>query len=277
MLDSKRIILLQGAKGVGKSFLMRRLQSQCRQEQVSHAFLDLADLRGVDDSKIMRDVRDGIEAGEFNSFTDLLNYYTTEGYSMNVQVDVVNRDNRLGGDINIGGQASIDGLITTGPVIVISDNKLLAPRRDLEVDKRRMQDALTRHFVEAVRAACQQRQVVCLFDNIDALEESASYWFWRDFIAPLVDQANFLAVLTAETRATFPAIDRWVQNAIESAALSTLSEAHVVEYLERRKVPESDRRAVTSFIMSDIGHYGHPEEMARLVDIYLRPRPGAAL
>jgi len=273
-LDSKRIILLQGAKGIGKSFLLRRLQAQCRQDQVSHALLDLADLRGVEDIKIMRDVRDGIDAGEFSLFTDALNYYTKEGYSMKLQVEMINRDNRPAGGVAIGGQAQVGGTIAGGDVIVISDNNLLAPRRDIEIDKRQMQDVLTRRFVEGVKAVCQQRQIVCLFDNVDFLGESISYWFWRDLIGPLVDQGNFLAVLTTAAGASSPAIDRWMQSAMESAALSRLSELHVVEYLGRRGVPEGDRRAVANFIMSDVGKYGHPEEMARLVDMYLRPRPG---
>lgn len=243
-LNSKRVILLQGAKGVGKSFLLRRLREQCRQDRISHALLDLADLRGVEDIKIMRDVRDGIDAGEFGSFTDLLNYYTIEGYTMKLQVEVINRDNRPGGGVTIGDQAQVGGVIAGRDAIVIKDNNLTAPRRDIEIDKRQMQDALTLHFVKAVKAVCQQRQIVCLFDNVDSLGESTSYWFWRDLVGPLVEQGNFLAVLTMATGATSQAIDRWTQSAIESAALSNLSEPHVIEYLERRGVPEGERRAV---------------------------------
>jgi hypothetical protein len=274
-LDSKHVILLQGAKGVGKSFLLRRLQEQCRQDRISHALLDLADLRGVEDIKIMRDVRDGIGVGEFGSFTDLLNYYTIEGYTMKLQVEVINRDNRPGGGVTIGDQAQASGVIAGRDAIVIKDNNLLAPRRDIEIDKRQMQDALTSRFLEAVKAVCQQRQIVCLFDNVHSLGDSTSYWFWRDLVGPLVEQDNFLAVLTIATGTIPPAIDRWMQRTIENAALSNLSEAHVTDYLVRRGVPEGDRRAVANFVMSDVGRYGLPEEMARLVDIYLRPRPGA--
>lgn len=273
-LGARHVVLLQGTKGIGKSFLLRRLQAECQQKQVPNAWLDLADPRRVDYIKIMRDVRDGLGEQEFQPFTDLLNFFTTQGYTLKLQVEVLNRDDRSTGGVTIQDQAQVGGIVAGRDAIVISDNNLSDPRRDIEIDPRRMQDALTSRFIEVLKSLCSKQRVVCLFDDVDHLEETTAYWFWRDFLGPLEAQTQFLAILTA---ATPPPVDRWVQAAIESTALSNLPEPHVVEYLQRRGVPEADRKGVLGFIMSDIGGYGHPEQMARLVDIYLKPRPGVTL
>lgn len=270
-LDYRRIMLLQGTKGIGKSFLLRRLESQCRQVGVAHVRIELADPRGMDDIKIMRDVRDGLGAEGFKPFTDLLNYYTTDGYALKLQVEVVNRGPSAGGGVTIQDHGAVDGVVAGRDAIVIRDNYLSAPRRDFEVDRRSMQDALTRRFLEGLLAVSSTRKIVCLFDDVDTLEPTTAYWLWRDFLGQLIGQANFLAVLTAVTR---PELDRGITAIMESPALGGLSESHVIEYLERRGVPAEDRRVAAAFILSEIGDTGSLEQMARMVDMYLKLVPG---
>ncbi len=270
--DARRIILLHGASGIGKSSLLRRMQFQCRQERIPHALLELADARAVEDIKIMRDVRDSLGEEKFTPFTDLLNHYTKEGYALKLQVEVLKRDDQPAGGVVVQGQ--VEGVVAGRDVIEIRDNYLSAPRRDIEIDPRSMQDALTDRFMETLISLCSRQRVVCLFDDIDRLDQPTAYWFWHDFLEPLVNQTNFLAVLTATTA---PPIERWVYTAIDSAALSNLPERHVAEYLERRGVPQTHREGVMGYIMSEIGGYGHPKEMERMVDIYLKERRGGTL
>lgn len=269
VLNSKRIMLLRGSKGMGKSFLLRRLQSQCQELGVRHVRIEMADPRGVDDIKIMRDVRDGLGAEDFKPFTDLLNYYTTEGYSLKLKVEVIGRGGPQGSVVSVQDNASVAGVVAGRDAIVIRDNNLSAPRRDIEVDRRRMQDALTRRFLEGLIAVCSRQQAVCLFDDVDQLEETTAFWLWRDFLGQMLPQTSFLTVLTA---VSYPLVDRWVSSLIEETAVSSLPEVYVAEYLQRRGVPKEDRKGVTGVIVTNFG--GDPEEMARLVDIYMRPRPG---
>ena len=267
-------MLLRGATGSGKSFLLDHLQMQCKKLGVAHVRIRLADPLGVDGIKIMRDVRDGLGEVEFRLFTNLLNYYTTDGYTLKLQVEVINQDARSGGGVTVQDQAVVDGVVAGRDAIVISDNKLSAPRRDIEFDKRRMQDDLTRHFLENLIGLCRQRQIVCLFDDVDRLDVTAAYWLWQDLLPPMIEQRNFLAVLTSTTA---PSVERAIYAAMVDVALGNLPEAYVVEYLERRGVPTDDRRVVAGFVMSDVCGYGNPEQMAKLVDSYFKPRPGAAL
>ena len=270
MLDTKRIMLLRGSKGMGKSFLLRRLQVQCQQSGVPHVRIEMADPRGVDDIKIMRDVRDGLGADDFKPFTDLLNYYTTEGYTLKLQVEVIDHSGRQNSSVTIQDQASVAGVVAGRDAIVIRDNYLSAPRRDIEVDRRRMQDALTRRFLEGLISVSSRQLAVCLFDDIDQLEPTTAFWLWRDFLGQMLNQSGFVAVLAAVSP---PPVDRWVSSVIEEAPIGRMPEAYVTEYLERRGVPQDDRKGVAGIIVKNFS--GNPDEMARVVDIYLKPRPGA--
>lgn len=171
MLDTgeKPIMVVWGDGGVGKSSLMARMIHEVAQRKMRKAEVTWTETRNYDYLAIMRKMRDDIGVDYFESFTDLVNFFTVPQYELKIQVDHA-------ASIAVAKGAQIE-TSTVGDIagIVIKDSMLVVPRSDMAVPETERMARLTDRFLEDLTVALESGPpLTVFFDAIEKMGENNS-------------------------------------------------------------------------------------------------------
>lgn len=267
---AKPILVISGPSGMGKSFLLLRLAQECQQAGIRCALIDFDSRLAVDYQVILRKIREALGEEHFLRFNDELNRWTSPQYRSQLDINIRHSGPRSGtGSVRIGDQASIQGPIAGGDVVIIPDLQLVNMRSDLEEDPRRMQDALTQHFLAELQQAVTQQKLVCFFDNADRAEPTVAAWLMSQVLEPMTQWPTFQTVIaTADHPDRLPEVtERRMLYHMEVSELQVFTIQDVKDYLVRRQIPPEGLDTVSEFLHGE--SKGRPQELASIVDRFV--------
>lgn len=263
MLDTgeKPIMVVWGDGGVGKSSLMARMIHEVAQRKMRKAEVTWTETRNYDYLAIMRKMRDDIGVNYFESFTDLVNFFTVPQYELKIQVDHA-------ASIAVAKGAQIE-TSTVGDIagIVIKDSMLVVPRSDMAVPETERMARLTDRFLEDLTVALESGPpLTVFFDAIEKMTEDTQKWVWGELLQSLRDGrlGSIRFVLCGREE---PLLDRDMQRLVEEAELQPLAHQDIVEYLVKRGVDEQSHDDLASMLL--VATDGNPLHIATLVDGFL--------
>jgi GTPase SAR1 family protein len=259
------IMVVWGDGGVGKSYLLAKMIHECAQRDLCKAEVVWTDTRNHDYLAIMRKIRDDLGVKFFNPFTDLVNFYTVPQYELKVKVE---------GSISVAENAHIEGS-TTGDIagVIIKDLMIPEPRKDMAVPEDEKLARLTDKFIEnfdlALKELAVEKPVIVLMDAVEKMSDDTRKWVFEEMFGSVRDGrlSNVRFVLCGRQEPPRE-IDRELQLIIEEAQLKPLEHEHIVEYLEKRGVPASNRDALATMLM--VSTSGNPLHIANSVDAFLK-------
>jgi hypothetical protein len=263
----KPILVVSGPSGMGKSFLLGRLQQECQLAGIRCALVDFDSRLAVDYQFIMRKIKEALGEEHFARFNDELNQWTSPHYRPQFDINIRHSGSPSApGRVSIGDQASIQGPVAGRDVVVIRDLQLVNKRADLDVDPHRMQDALTQHFLADLRQALTNQKLVCLFDNVDRAEPTAASWLMSQVLEPMAQWATFLTVMTtADPPDRLPEVaERRMLYHMEVDELQLFTIQDVKAYLIKRQIPAQGLDLVCEFLHGE--SQGRPQDLASIVD-----------
>ncbi|HEX9941026.1 MAG TPA: ATP-binding protein [Thermoanaerobaculia bacterium] len=270
---SKSILVVWGDSGLGKSSLLAKMIHECAQRRVAKAEVTWTKTRPYDYLGVMRKIRDDVLSSlhntpqpsgsllPFTRFTDLANYFTVEHYELTVRVEGVS-------SIHVAQQATIQGS-TTGDIggIIVKDVMLNSARSDMAVPEAERMARLTDRFLEDLRGVVGRERLVVFFDAVEEISADTEKWVWGELLCAARNGRleNTVFVLCGEKK---PELDRDWDYAVETAELRPLSHEHIVDYLARRGVEESQREALA--LMLEATTQGRIAQIATNVDAFLK-------
>ena len=264
--DDTPILVVWGGGGVGKSSLLSRMIHECAQRGLKKSEVTWTETRNHDYLAVMRKMRDDVGPGDFQAFTDRVNYFTVPKYELKIQLEHQ-------GSIRVAENAVIEGSevgVIAG--VHIEDVMLAEPRADMAVPEAQRMAELTDLFISGLAAATAAEPLVVFFDAVEKTTPSTRAWIWEELLGAVCDGrlgAHLRFVLCG--REEPPAdLDRDLSLMIEEAELAPLGHEHIVEYLERRGVEEGQREALATMIEATVG--GVPLQVASAVDSFLKMR-----
>ena len=243
----KQIMLVEAPGGMGKSWLINWLRGECNAQQVpvSHFNLEQLTYASLDYLGIVREARDQLGAGYFNSMTEIINASTSGGVSQAGQADdAIVRDN-------------------LGFVRVDSDQV----RQQIKL---RIQNL----FFECLRKI-PQRRVVFLVDAYEDVKRDAQEWIEGELLSRICrgESPNALAVIAGRQgpRLNSPGLNLpdWEKFVIppppKLTDLELLLTDDVAEYLRRRNVTSLDPKSLAGESGISPGKLADQVESALLV------------
>lgn len=272
--DDKRIMVLNGGGGLGKSSLVARMMHECATRGSYKAEVVSTDTRNKHYLEIMRKLREDI--GQvvgmefFSPFTDLINYYTEPHYELKVDVSGLQQ-----AKISVADGASVNQS-NTGDIggIIIKDLMLTTPRDDLAVPESERMAQITDSFHQCLDEATRNTRWVIFLDATEKLAEGTNQWLWSELLSPVLDDElkNVCFVISGRNQ---PELDRDWSFVVEMETLNPLGFQHVSKYLEKRGLPSKGNEMVVDAILAATG--GIPDDVANMVDgILARQRARAS-
>lgn len=261
MLDGKgkRVFVIWGEEGLGKSSLLERMRHETSLRQLPKAEVTWTKTRNYDYLGIMRKVRDDLGAAAFNAFTDLVNYYTVNHYTLKVEVQ---------GNITVAQGLQVQNA-TVGDIagVIVKDAMFVGARADQLVSETEKMLQLTRRFVDCLAQVTATRPAVLFFDEMELMTASTNSWIWDELIGALRDGrlVNVYCVLCGKNE---PTIDRDLELHVEARQLSPLELEDILEYLEKRGMDEPSRLPIARLALLETE--GQPLKVASLVDRYMK-------
>jgi hypothetical protein len=255
----KSIMAIQAPAGMGKTWLIQRLRSECRANNLPTLHIDFRDRRPYDYLTIIRTARDQMGVAAFNSLTQTINEMT----SVNIQLSGLPTGNT---QVNIGGQqvSFANSQVSVGDVgNVIKDNNFYV-QADSSTARRAVEIRITDAFFTCLAAlATPDQKCVFLLDSYEDAPAEADRWLYDNLLTHLRDKLlpNTLAVLAGQKMPEFG--DEWKPR-LASTGLDTFSKDDVTDYLvNKRKVPTQSIGDAFNFSR------GVPGMLSQMADNYL--------
>jgi hypothetical protein len=267
LLDSseKHVMLVWGESGVGKSSLLGRMIHECAQLKWRKAeVVWTPPVQPHDHISIMRKIRDDVGVDDFKAFTELLNFFTVPRYELNIKVEGKNSI-----EVATGSQFH-DSVVRDIVGFQVKDFYFDAPRPDMEIPDHVRRGSLTDCFIKDLNKVVEQSSLVVFCDSIEKCSVSTESWTWTELLPALYDERlrNTKFVMCGQRRPELDQMDRGWPSAIEEAQLGNLELEHIMMYLEKRGVPEADRRGVAIAVHAASG--GKISVVAQLVESVLK-------
>lgn len=264
--DRKLILVISGGRGIGKTSLLARLMHECGQRRARSVGVARSGVEVYDYLAIMRKIREGVGEEKFSAFTDLVNYLTVPDYEP--KLVVVSR-----GSITVAEGLQVSNAQVgdiAGVKIEIKDLNYVAPRNDQRVPEPERIHRLTKQFLSDLATALRQAPLIVFVDDVEEMVGETRKWLWSNLIKSAQNGhlSNIKFVLTVRDQPPTDEFDRLLQMIASKRELQPLDNAHVVEYLERRGVPSSDREDLAKHLMK--AFKGHPQAIANFVDLWLQ-------
>lgn len=262
--DEFIVMVIHGEKGIGKTSLLKRLIYECREVRkmrwAETYFVDAT--RSYNYITVMRSIRDTIGPEFFQSFTDLLNYFTKPDYNLRINLEGPEVKMMEGADLN---NVSIKEM--TGHKVEIHDLNLNTPREDKMIREEERMHRLTRQFLQDLTAAFVNERIAVMIDDIEQMPPETQSWLWNELVRGVFDQdlknIRFVFCIADE-----PKLDEFLKRRVRSGPLKVLSEKYVIEYLVKRKVGnEVERQTIAEMIMAVA--QGNPLGMTNMVNAFL--------
>ncbi len=261
--NAKRVLVISGDGGIGKSSLMARMLHECALQKKRRALIVWTDTRNHDYVAVMRSVRDEIGPTYFSAFTDLVNYFTVPRYTLTVKIDPASR-------LSIAEGMTVEGASKVGDIagIVIKDSMLTFPRDDMAVPDAERIARLTDAFLEGLRSFAEREPLVVFLDAIEKMSEVTERWVWGELVEAIrcAQLPNTMFVLFGRK---VRALGREWSDCSETAELRPLGFEDTVKYLERRGLPEAEREPVAQAWLVATNGAILPLQLATYVDVYL--------
>lgn len=236
----KRLILVSGGPGTGKSWLLRLFIDACEQSKNPHAFIDFADNTAYDPLLLMRRFRDAFGPEHFNLLTQTINDVTVP--RVHITTDAAPAPDTV---LSFGENNDLRGAnITVGDVAggsIIKDN-LFVINANSSQNRQELENRVTEAFFTNLATLSQTTLVVFIFDSYErtalSLEPwtsaSADRWISSELLRRIRDGllSNVLVVLSGRTLPVFG--NEWGE-AIGAMPLGNLTEADVAQYLRKNR------------------------------------------
>lgn len=261
--DNKFIMVVWGESGMGKSSLLARMIHECAQRKLRKAEFVSKDTRSNDYMAIMRKIRDDVGVDFFKPFTDLINFYTKEGYQPKIELSVT-----VAGSIEVAKKAQIEGS-NVGDIsaVVIKDNMINVPRSDMAVPETERMAKLTDRFIEGLSMVVENELLVVFFDAGEKMSLDTEKWVWGELFGAVRDGRlnNIKFVLCGQNP---PKLDRDWRILVEEAELQPLGREHIINYLGKRGLDEASRPDLADMLLSHTK--GKISQIAEMVDAFLQ-------
>lgn len=268
----QQIMAVWGESGMGKTSLLARMIHECAERNVRKAEVIWKDSNPPDYMAVMRKIRDDVGLDHFGPFTDLINYFTQEGYQPRIQLDIsVPQSN-----VSVARGAAISGSnIRDIAGVIIRDSMIVVPRPDMAVPEAERRVRLTRQFIENLKAALSDGPLVVFFDAVEKMSMDTHSWVWEQLLEPVRDgELTGMYFVLCGQRAP-PSSGDW-KPFVADAPLKPLVEKDIVSYLAKR-FPDSspeERQSVAAIIFSVTS--GTPCSVATMADIVEKRKREAA-
>lgn len=270
MLDSddKAIMVVWGESGIGKSSLFLRMVHECAARSLPKAEVIWKESNPHDYLAVMRKIRDDAGAQHFGPFTDLVNYFTQEGYQPRIEVNLTLASS---GQIQVGaGMAVSESRVGDIAGVLIKDSMFVLPRPDMAVPPHERRDRLTRRFLADLRGAVERlerRPLVLLLDAVEKMAPDAETWLWEQLLDAVREGElpHVKFVLCGQKK---PPDDRDWRMFLEEASLQPLGEQDIARYLAKRFAAMNPGDATVLMLARTIrmATRGNPAEIAKTVD-----------
>ena len=269
--DTLPVMVVTAESGMGKTSLMTRMVHECALRKLLNAELEWGSLEVLDYMLVMRKLRDALGVEHFIAFTDLINYYTDDGYQPRLDINI----NLQGSSIQVAGGAQISGS-TIGDIagVVLRDNNFSVQRSDIAVPDEVRRERLTERFLQGLTDLSAEQKVVLFFNATEKMSDLTHQWLWEQLLKPVVDGAlpNVRAVLLGQRP---PPEDDDLLEFLARVALKPLDTDDINAYIKNRaegKIVISDemRRELAEMLIGATD--GQPARVAAAVDKYLVKR-----
>lgn len=268
--EDKPILAVSGATGMGKTSLLLRMVHECALRKLRKSEVVWNDTHPHDYMAVMRKIRDDVGLEHFQSFTDLINYYTDAAYKPKLEVTLVVQG---GGRIDVGsGMQLQDSSVGDIAGVVIKDSMFVIPRTDLSIPEAARREELTSRFLPGLCRAAESSPIVVFLDAVEKMSKDTSAWLWQQLLDTLRtgQLQNVRFVLCGQQP---PPDDRDWNDYVERAELKPLGVEDIVTYLGKKaaRLPDETRRELAKMI--HLYSKGHPIDVANDVDKYLKMTP----
>ena len=259
------IIVFWGSGGIGKSLLLTKMIHHCSVNKLNKSEITWTDTRNHNYLAIMRKIRDDFGAQYFNTFTDLVNYFTVSQYELNIKFD---------GSINVAENAHIEaGTVGDIAGIIIKDLMIPVPRDDLAVPEDEKLTRLTDKFIDNFSLALADlppdKPLIVFMDTVEKMSDSTKSWIWEELFdrvsKGLLPNVRFVLCGREEPP---PDVSRDIMLVVAETELKPLLHEHIVEYLEKRGIDKKLQDALATMVMAQTD--GNPLQIANNVDSFLR-------
>ena len=261
--EQQPIMVVWGESGMGKTSLLARMIHECAQRKIRKAEVVWKESNPPDYMAVMRKIRDDVGLEHFGPFTDLINYFTLEGYRPSIHLELV----APASTVSVANAATITQS-RVGDIggVIIKDSMIVVPRPDMAVSEIERRTRLTRRFHDNLKAALSQGPLVIFLDAVEKMSTDTHNWIWEQLLEPIrdVELTGVRFVLCGQKP---PPQDHDWKPFVREAALKPLRERDIVAYLAKR-FPESsneERQSVAAVIFSVTN--GMPASVATMADI----------
>lgn len=252
----KRILMIWGGGGVGKSSLLARMIHECAERKITKAEVVWSSTRNPDYLAIMGKIRDDAGAEKFKAFADLENSLSGSGYELKMKVESPSSI-QVGQGVRMkDSQGKIVGIEINEPTFVL-------PRSDQAIMESERMSRLTDRFIKDLAEATKSVLLVIFFDAIERMTEETKNWLCNELLGTERENRlpNVRFVLCGRKRLC---LDRDTQILAEEAELHPLELEDIVHYLEKRGVEKNNREALAELLL--VSTHGNPLNIAIYVD-----------
>ncbi len=252
----KRILMIWGGGGVGKSSLLARMIHECAKRKITKAEVVWSSTRNPDYLAIMGKIRDDAGAEKFKAFADLENSLSGSGYELKMKVESPSSI-QVGQGVRMkDSQGKIVGIEINEPTFVL-------PRSDQAIMESERMSRLTDRFIKDLAEATKSVLLVIFFDAIERMTEETKNWVCNELLGTERENRlpNVRFVLCGRKRLC---LDRDTQILAEEAELHPLELEDIVHYLEKRGVEKNNREALAELLL--VSTHGNPLNIAIYVD-----------
>lgn len=261
MLDTgeKPVMVIWGDTGCGKSSLLARMIHECAQRKLRKAEVVWTPTRNHDYIAVMRKMRDDVGAEYFNRFTDLINFFTVRKYELTINIDAGARiEVAAGARISKSQVGDIAG-------VIIKDLNVTVPRDDQAVPEEERMARLTDQFLQDLAGALEDGEIVVFFDAIEKMTSETVDWVWNELLGAVANgQLPGIRFVLCGQKA--PDFGDWLWM-VEVAELGPLGPEHIIEYLKKRDVDESNRKALADLLW--VTTKGNANQIAQHVEAFI--------
>lgn len=257
--NGKRFFAIWGDGGLGKSSLLARMIHEAAQRKLRRAEVTWTNTRNYDYLGVMRKVRDDLGVEAFNPFTDLVNYYTVDHYTLKIDVS---------GTINVASGLKVENS-HVGDIagVIIKDAMFVSSRSDQRISETERMIQLTGRFIECLVKISRAEPVLLFFDTTEKMTPQTRDWVWGELFAAMHD-GRLPGVYAVWCGQDQPALERDMAPYVEAAELRPLEVEDIAEYLERRGVEPHSRQAIAEVLY--VTTAGKPLQLATTVDAVLQ-------
>ena len=239
------ILIVHGKAGMGKSSLLAKMLHECSLAKICKSEIVWTPTRNHDYLGIMRKIRDDFGANVFQSFTDLVNYFTVPQYNLKINVT-------SSGPINVGQNMTVkQSEIGDMAGIIIKDNFFEMPRADMAVPDQERMTRLTDKFIENLASVTQEKRFFVFFDVVEKMSAETENWVWNELLMSVQDGRlqNVCFILSGRNE---PDLSREWTGVIKKIPLNPVPRKDIVVYLKKRGVVEAMCEDLADMLLASI-------------------------